>query len=134
MRGDQRLRRKSDFDAVFREGISRSNGVLALRARRRDVESAELPCRFGFAVSKRLGGAVVRNKIRRRLRASARRLNDEGACQGLDIVLIARPGAAEADFARLDDTLERLLRSTVKRLSRPEMADRPQGAVSRGAS
>ncbi|MCY3923071.1 MAG: ribonuclease P protein component [Chloroflexi bacterium] len=116
MRGDQRLRRKSDFDAVFREGILRSSGVLAVRARQRDVESAELPCRFGFAVSKRMGGAVVRNRIRRRLRASARRLNVEGGCRGLDVVVITRQGAAEADFARLDHTLQRLIRDSAHRL------------------
>ena len=135
MRGDQRLRRKSDFDAVFREGVSRSSGVLALRAKLRDAESAELPGRFGFAVSKRLGGAVVRNRIRRRLRASARRLNDAGACRGLDIVVVARPGAAEADFARLDDTLQRLLRRTVSQLpgTRTPANDR-SGAAATGAS
>ena len=134
MRGDQRLRRKSDFDAVFRDGISRSSGVLALRARQREAESVELPCRFGFAVSKRIGGAVVRNRIRRRMRESARRLNAEGACRGLDIVVIARQGAAEPDFARLDGTLERLLRGVVNRLSRPESsADDRSGAAARGA-
>ena len=102
---------------MFREGILRSSGVLAVRARQRDADSAELPCRFGFAVSKRMGGAVVRNRIRRRLRASARRMNDEGACRGLDVVVIARQGAAEADFARLDHTLKRLIWDSANRLS-----------------
>ena len=135
MRGDQRLRRKSDFDAVFREGISRSSGVLAVRARQRDADSAELPCRFGFAVSKRMGGAVVRNRIRRRLRASVRQLNDEGACRGLDVVVIARQGAAEADFARLDDTLQRLIRHTANRLSGGRaVGDHPRDRETRGAS
>ncbi|MCY3732790.1 MAG: ribonuclease P protein component [Chloroflexi bacterium] len=135
MRGDQRLRRKSDFDAVFREGISRSSGVLAVRARQRDAESAELPCRFGFAVSKRMGGAVVRNRIRRRLRTSAARLNDEGACRGLDVVVIARQGAAEADFARLDHTLQRLIRDSANRLFGGRSADdNLPGSEMRGAS
>ena len=120
---------------MFRDGISRSSGVLSLRARRRDAESVELPCRFGFAVSKRMGGAVVRNRIRRRLRESARRLNNEGACRGLDIVVIARQGAAEADFDRLDDTLQRLLRNLVNRLSGVSTAtDDREDAPSRGAS
>lgn len=135
MRADQRLRRKSDFDAVFREGISRSSGVLALRARARDDEMAELPCRFGFAVSKRLGGAVVRNRIRRRLRESARRLNESEECRGLDVVVIAREGSAEAGFAGLDDTLQRLVRSLADRLGRsrrPSEVHRPVG--SSGAS
>lgn len=135
MRGDQRLRRKSDFDAVFQEGISRSGGVLAVRARQRDAEVVDLPCRFGFAVSKRMGGAVVRNRIRRRLRESARRLNAGCACRGLDVVVIAREGAAEADFAQLHATLGRLVRSSVRRLSEAGTAAGDlKDAASRGAS
>lgn len=135
MRADQRLRRKSDFDAVFEQGISTSSGVLALRAMRRSAELSEHPCRYGFAVSSRLGNAVVRNRIRRRLRASARQLNDEGGCLGLDVVVIARGGAAEADFQRLDDTLRRLVRRSTGRLtSATGQASAAVGRSSRGAS
>ena len=133
MPADQRLRRKSDFDAVFREGVRASGDVLSLRARQRaglrddsmkttmvgvaaDLDDG--PCRFGFAISARLGGAVRRNRIRRRLRESVRQLNAEGECEGLDVVVIARPGAVEAEFAELDATLRRLLRRTTAQLER----------------
>lgn len=116
MPADQRLRRKSDFDAVFREGVRSASGILALRARSRDIANSTEPCRFGFAIGAPLGGAVKRNWIRRRLRESARRLNTEGDCTGLDVVVIARQGAVEADFARLDSTLNRLVRRSQRQL------------------
>ena len=116
MPADQRLRRKSDFDAVFREGVRSASGILALRARSRGGATSTEPCRFGFAISSRLGGAVKRNRIRRRLRESARRLNVDGDCAGLDVVVIARQGAVEAGFARLDSTLTRLVRRSQRQL------------------
>lgn len=106
---EQRLRRKSDFDAVFRKGVGVAAGPLALRARLRDEGHQEHLCRFGFAVSSRLGNAVRRNQVRRRLKESARRLNASGECAGLDVVVIARQGAVEADFSELDATLRRLV-------------------------
>ena len=126
---DQRLRRKSDFDAVFRSGIRESGGVLALRVAPRTEGLDDDPCRFGFAISSRLGGAVVRNRIRRRLRESVRRLNKNADCRGLDVVVIARNGAAEADFGELDSTLRRLVGRSVRQL-RPLQ----QGRQSAGAA
>ena len=118
MPADQRLRRKSDFDAVFREGVGAASGTLALRARVRGEEPPGQPCRFGFAISARLGGAVKRNRVRRRLRESVRQINAEGECEGLDVVVIARQGAVEADFTELDATLRRLIARLMRRLMR----------------
>lgn len=117
MPADQRLRRKSDFDAVFRDGERVSGGVLALRSRQRDGQATEEPCRYGFAISSSLGGAVVRNRIRRRLRESSRRLNLDAECKGLDVVVIARQGASDADFSQLDATLRRLVRRSMKSIN-----------------
>jgi len=111
VRRDQRLRRRRDFDAVFREGVRFSRGVLALRVRARGDDA---PARFGFAVSSRLGGAAVRNRIKRRLRASAQR---SGAA-GLDIVVIARGGAEQASFGVLHETLSGLIRAAARRSGR----------------
>ena len=115
---DQRLRRKSDFDAVFRHGVRESGRTLSLRARARarDGTTEHEPCRFGYAISSRLGGAVKRNRIRRQLRESARRLNAEAECEGLDVVVVARPGAVQADFRELDADLRRLVRRSVRQL------------------
>ncbi len=108
MQRDQRLRERRDFDAVFRDGVRLSRGVLTLRARARGDDG---PGRFGFAVSSRLGGAVVRNRIKRRLRESARRSD----APGLDLVVTARDGAQQADFQTLHESLSELIRLAVQR-------------------
>ena len=82
-----------------------------LRARARGDDA---PARFGFAVNSRLGGAVLRNRIKRRLRAAARRC----AAEGIDIVVIARDGAQRADFQTLDESLRELVQLAAKRLGR----------------
>ncbi len=61
--------------------------------------------RFGFSVSKRVGGAVVRNRVKRRLKEIARRLPVK---DGWDMVVVARPTAADADFGRLRAALQGL--------------------------
>jgi ribonuclease P protein component len=62
--------------------------------------------RIGFSVSKRVGGAVVRNRVRRRLREIVRAAPLK---PGRDIVFIARPASATADYATLDQTARALL-------------------------
>ncbi len=115
---DQRLRRRADFDAVMRDGVRAAAGPLSVIARPREAAERNQPCRFGFAISRRVGGAVQRNRIKRRLRASARALNARGcqACQGLDVVVSARPGAAEAAYETLDRSLEQTLRRLQQRI------------------
>jgi ribonuclease P protein component len=78
--------------------------------------------RFGFLVSKRLGGAVVRNRVRRWLREAARaRLTH--VASGWDMVLIAREPAAEAGFWRIGEALDSLLGRAALLLEHPEQAD-----------
>lgn len=64
--------------------------------------------RFGFSVSKRIGGAVVRNRVRRRLK-EIMRLRRHAIASGWDVVLIARPPIAEAEFRQIEAAVERLL-------------------------
>lgn len=73
--------------------------------------------RVGIVVSGKVGNAVVRNRVRRRLREALRALLAEGvkpeACRhgaaSLDLVVIARPSAAEVDFWELRRSLQRAL-------------------------
>lgn len=58
------------------------------------------PTRFGFIVTKAVGGAVVRNRVRRRLRAVCRELLP-GIQQGQDVVIRALPGSDQLDWATL---------------------------------
>jgi ribonuclease P protein component len=103
MQRRQRLRQRGDFAAVYRTGRSYAQGPLVLRTR----SNPEVPApRFGFAVGKRLGNAVTRNRIKRRLREAVRA---SGAAGRADVVVIARPGAQTTSFEQLQSMLVVLL-------------------------
>jgi ribonuclease P protein component len=89
-----RLSRSRDFDAVYRQGRSVSTRHLVLYWFLRD-EGALGESRLGLAVSRKIGGAVVRNRLKRRLRTAFEELG-EVVPPDRDYVLIARPGLAEA--------------------------------------
>jgi ribonuclease P protein component len=99
------LRSASDFAAVGRSDVVRSDGRLSARFVRTERDGT----RFGISTSRRLGGAVVRNRIRRRIRESLRALAPRIA-PGFDILLVARQGSITASQPELASTLERLLR------------------------
>ncbi len=65
--------------------------------------------RFGFTATKALGGAVIRNRARRRLKEAVRLTGGSHAAQGYDYVLIARAGTVQRPFTELIKDLERAL-------------------------
>ena len=67
----------------------------------RDRAEGDAAIRVGFTVTKKIGGAVVRNRMKRRLRALAREFLPTGGFAGADHVLIGRAGGVERDFALL---------------------------------
>ena len=75
-----------------------ANSHLVLYARKNHSQSN----RVGITVSKKLGGAVIRNRVRRRLR-EVYRLNEERFASGWDIVVVARSRCIKADFTVLTD-------------------------------
>ena len=97
------LRRPEDFRAVRRGGKTWSTREIVLTCLpvQRDHN------RYGFVVSKKVGGAVVRNRVKRRLRAAiqSRMVNHR---PGFDIVIIARSPAALASYATLNQALAAL--------------------------
>lgn len=103
MQRERRLRRRQDFERVQRRGRSFAHPLLIARYQPNDLTIS----RWGFSVGKRVGGAVVRNRVRRRLREIARQVPVR---PGLDLVIIARPGAAMAEFGVLREALLELLR------------------------
>jgi ribonuclease P protein component len=99
------LSRPEDFAALQGQGSVRSNALLVVRIRRNDLEDT----RFGFSTGRKLGGAVVRNRIRRRIR-EALRVMAPSFQPGWDVLIIARPPVIEADYQAMTGALQSLLR------------------------
>jgi ribonuclease P protein component len=95
-----RLTRSHDFDAVYRRGRSVSTRFLVLYWFPRE-DDADEP-RLGLAVPKRVGTAVARNRVKRRLR-EVWRARLEKVPAGCDYVLVVRPGFVEAAESREAD-------------------------------
>lgn len=105
-----RLKTRAEFLHV-RGGARFTAPSLVLQARRRDGGEAEERhlARFGFTATKSLGGAVVRNRARRRLKEAVRLAAPTHAVEGYDYVLIAREGTVQRRFTELIRDLERAL-------------------------
>jgi len=99
-----RLSRSEEFQRVRRQGRQWSHPLLVLLAVRNDLDCT----RFGFLVSKRIGKAVVRNRVRRLLREAARARIGRIAV-GWDLVLIARTSIIQAGFWDIGEALDSLL-------------------------
>jgi ribonuclease P protein component len=80
--------------------------VLLVRPRGDD----DMAMRVGFTVTKKIGNAVVRNRMKRRFRALAREMLPEHGIAGADHVLIGRAGGIERDYASLAAELKRALK------------------------
>jgi len=80
---------------------------FVLLVRQREDEDATI--RIGFTVTRKIGGAVARNRMKRRFRALARELLPAGGVPGADHVLIGRDGGIERDFGLLREDLAKAL-------------------------
>jgi len=98
--------RRGEFDAVYRAGKRRSSSHFTVFFRANELPQS----RFGFSIKKALGGAVARNRIRRRLREVVRCHRLEIPA-GWDIVIHPKSSVALAPFAALTADLLRLMKS-----------------------
>jgi ribonuclease P protein component len=104
-----RLVRRGDFEAVYRGGKRRSSAQFVVFCR----PSGAAQSRFGISIKKAIGNAVVRNRIRRRIREILRR-NSSEIPPGWDLVIHPRRSVAGASFAPLTAELLTLLRGLAR--------------------
>ena len=98
-----RLKKRRDYLKVARGDRTPRRGFLLQSIRRPDAadNGAEAEARFGFTVTKKMGNAVVRNRIRRRLKEAVRLAGAAAADPGRDFVLVGRRPALDMPFSDL---------------------------------
>lgn len=109
----ERLRRRPEFLAAAK-GAHVAKGAVVIQALARKPGDR---IRVGFTATKKVGGAVVRNRAKRRLRAAARLLLPQYGQAGADYVLIARNGAPTRAWTRLLDDVKSALISLAPNIS-----------------
>ncbi len=103
---ENRLKKKKDFEDVFKKGKGFKEKFLFLKVRKNDLRTA----RFAFVVSKKVSNkAVVRNQIKRRLREVTRsKLSQIKPSQ--DVIVVALPGAEDMDFPQIEIVADKLFK------------------------
>ncbi len=102
MKGEHYLTRNVDFQRVYDGGKAWAGREVVVRALPNELGLT----RYGFAVGRRVGNAVIRNKVKRRLREI---LRQQTLRTGWDIILIARASAVPADYKSLEKSVANLL-------------------------
>lgn len=98
------LRSREDFARLGARGRTHGDRLMAVHFIANDLDHD----RYGISTGRRLGGAVERNRVRRRVREILRASPNRSG-QGWDILVVARPASVEASFDELSAALERLL-------------------------
>ena len=101
----RRLRRREEFRRVLRDGNRARDALISITAA--DTGAPDSEPRYGFAIPKRVGGAVTRNRIKRRLRTI---VNQTDHPKGWDYVIYAFPAASDATSERLAQSVETLVK------------------------
>lgn len=104
---DARLRRRSEFSGVFEQGVKRHGRLMSVCVRRSGSERS----RVGIAASKKVGGAVERNLVKRRVREIFRRLD---LPPGLEIVVMPRQAMVAAPLTASRQEFEALVQSAAR--------------------
>ena len=102
VRGEQYLTKTAQYAVVYNKGSAWIDGLLVMKALPNGLGLS----RYGFSVSRRLGGAVVRNRVKRLLREILRRMPLQ---PGWDIIFIARSSASKASYAEFSKSVTALL-------------------------
>ena len=102
MRREERLNKTQQYASVYSSGSTWTSRLLVVKALPNGLSLS----RYGFSVSKRVGKAVIRNRVKRLLREILRTMPLK---PGRDIVFIVRPAAASVDYRTLEQVIENLL-------------------------
>jgi ribonuclease P protein component len=102
MKRELHLNKPEQYKLVYTRGSTHVDRLLVLKALPNHLDYT----RYGISVSKRVGNAVVRNSVKRRLREI---LRSKAFCPGWDLVIIARSPAAVSDYHQLDKSVTNLL-------------------------
>lgn len=113
LRETRRLKKRREFTFV-RDGVTERRKSLVIQARARLGEAPGDHVGEGFTATKKVGGAVQRNRAKRRLREASRRLLPRFGRPGWDYVLIAREATLEVGWSRLLDDMESALISLAR--------------------
>ena len=105
MRKSFRVKKEKDFDAIFKKGTSVANRKFVIYR----LENNEKHFRVGLSVSKKLGNAVTRNQIKRRIRHVLIQ-NSHQIVENVDFVVIARKGVEVLEYAEIEKNLLHVLK------------------------
>ena len=106
LRKSFRVKKEKDFNAIFKEGESVANRRFVIYR----LANSQEHFRVGLSVSKKLGNAVMRNQIKRRIRHILINHGNE-LVDNIDFIVIARKGVENLDYAELEKNLLHVLRS-----------------------
>ena len=126
MRGYSIIKKRSDFLAANRGKRYATPGFVLLVSDRQDEDPA---IRLGITITKKVGNAVVRNRMRRRFRELMRELLGEKGKAGADHILIGRDGGIEKDFAELRADMAKALGKLNTQSVRPEPVEGQEGSA-----
>jgi ribonuclease P protein component len=107
---EERLRRESEYRRCYRQGRRRHGALVSLYF----VDNPDSRTRFGFTVGRKVGTAVVRQRLKRRAREIIRRWPKRRLLPAKDIVIHLKPAAAKSEFQDLQQELQRLLNSLMR--------------------
>jgi len=99
------IKKNKDYRRIYHRGKSYADRYMVLYVLKNNFEV----CRFGFTVSKKIGNAVVRNRIKRLFKEVCR-LNLENFLDGFDYIIIARREVVYLNYRQIEDSLLRLLK------------------------
>jgi ribonuclease P protein component len=111
LRREERVVAAADYRRVLRKGARQEGRLFTLVA----METRFGTDRLGLAVSRRVGGAVIRNRVKRLLREAFRRNKRASSSPGLDIVILPKPPISGANQEDVDREYEQRLRQWIRR-------------------